>query len=182
MREKVIIGDLRQIRPAWAEYGIFIKMIFSPAFEKWNHTIAVKSAQIHSRFEFPVSDKIPLCKPIGRFPVPVTADYERFLSKREKASPIVETESPGSGITTELFNDRYLSIRIQATMIETNHAISRRTSQNETAKIQKEVAGVPSPLSTLVGMKIFQNFSPLSVDRILKGGRGVIIIIINLPD
>lgn len=44
--------------------------------------------------------------------------------------------------------------------------------KNESLKIEKEVAGVPSPPITLGGVKIFQNFSPLSVDRILKGGGG----------
>jgi len=44
--------------------------------------------------------------------------------------------------------------------------------KNESLKIKKEVMGVPSPPITLVAVKIFQNFSPLSVDRILKRGKG----------
>ena len=61
MIKKAIIGDLKQIRSTWAEYGIFMKRLISRYFEDRDHTIAVKSAQIHARFDFRTSDKIPLC-------------------------------------------------------------------------------------------------------------------------
>ena len=140
MIKKAIIGDLRQLRPAWAEYGIFIKRWVSSYFEDRDHTIAIKSVEIHTRFDFQESDKFPLCQPIGCFPVPVTADYRRFLIDRERKVNTMKDRIPRSEIRIESLNDRHRFIRIQTMMIKTNHAIIRRTSQNETAKIQKAVA------------------------------------------
>lgn len=152
MIKKAIIRDLRRLKPAWAEYGIFTKWYASRYFEDRDRTIAVKSAQIHSRFEFPVSDKKPLCKRIGCFPVPVTADYGRFLNNRKEKIETMKIKIPGSEVTIKPLHDRFRFIRIQTTMIKTNHDHIQSTSKNETAKIQKAVAGVPSPPITLVAM------------------------------
>ena len=179
MRKKAIISDQRWLKPAWAKYGIFTNQSFPVYFENQDHIIAVKSIEIHSRFDFRGSDKIPLCQPIGHFPVPVRAGYQRFLSKRKGRQKRWKPKSPDQRSQSNPLMIDFDSYKSRQRWSKRTMISSKAHQKTKRQKSKKRWPESRPPLSPWLAWKFF-NFFHLSNDHLCGRGEGeVIILIIN---